>query len=156
MRLADPPKPAPVVISHSQDQHREDEAQDNPDEVVTAVPVLVAQPVHRKDLTSLTYEEAVRCLVPWWREVVPDFYRHDVMEEAKWQLTHFWPRFVIATTALTTEELFKQTRPSYTPEIAPEAINFCVAWLLGWCLALTRDLWCVSNLVVSSYKLAQK
>jgi hypothetical protein len=124
MRLADPPKPAPVVVTRSQDQHCEDEAQDKFDEVVTAVPLPIVQPVRRKDPTSLTEAEAVRCLVAWWREAVPYDYRAAVWEEAKTQLMWQWPKFVVPTTALMTEELFDQTRPSYSAENVPEGINF--------------------------------
>ena len=154
MHLTDPPEPAPVVTTDYDGQNHEDKAQSKPESVVTVGPVSKAKPVRHKDITSLTEAEAVRCLVPWWQEI-PSAYRADVWEDARWQLTRFLPRFVIPTTALTTEELFKQTRPQYEPETDPESINFWVAWLLGWCLALTSNGRRVFRLISQSY-LAQE
>ena len=154
MRLADPLKPAPMLAIDSEGQQHKDEAKSIPESVVTAGPVSAAKPVRHKDPTSLTDAEAVRCLVPWW-EAVPSAYRADVWEDAQWQLTRFLPRFVMPTTAVTSEELFQQTRPSDTAEIAPEVINLYVKWLLGWCLALTSDGRRVFRLISQSY-LAQQ
>jgi hypothetical protein len=154
MRLADPPKLAPVVAALPQDQHHEGNAQSKRNGVLTAAPGPVVEP-RRRRLASLTEAEAVGVLVSWWREAVPSPYRADVWEEAKRQLQWQWPRFVVRTTALTTVELFEQTRPSYTPENDPEAINLWVEWLLGWCLALTRDWRRVFNLMGRSYLLAK-
>ena len=161
MRLTDPPVQAPdpvrapVVITDSENHHK-DEIQSKPESALTAVPVPVAQPVHRKEPTSPTGAEAVRCLASWWENVVPHVYRQDVLDEAQRQLSWQWPNYVVSTTALTAQELFKQTRPPYEPETDPELINFWVAWLLGWCLALTSDWRRVSTLLVRSYGLAEK